>query len=56
MLERYSRIRTEEVSRNGLIILAAVYGKIVDGIVCKIPFFIRAIYIFIGFVSALDYI
>lgn len=32
MLERYSRIRTEEVSRNGLIILAAVYGKIVDDI------------------------
>ena len=33
MLERYSRIRSEEVSRGGLVIIAAVYGKIVDGTV-----------------------
>lgn len=32
MLERYSRIRFEEASRNGLIILAAVYGKLVDDV------------------------
>ena len=31
MIERYSRIRQEEESKNGLIILAAVYGKIIDG-------------------------
>ena len=31
MIERYSRIRQEEESKNGLIILAAVYGKMIDG-------------------------
>ncbi len=31
MIERYSRIRQEEESKNGLIILGAVYGKIIDG-------------------------
>ena len=36
MLERYSRIRSEESSRNGLIIIAAVYGKIVEGTYSKI--------------------
>jgi len=30
MIERYSRIRQEEESKNGLIILAAVYGKMID--------------------------
>ena len=31
MLERYSRIQSEETLRNGLMISAAVYGKIFDG-------------------------
>ena len=31
MIERYSRIKQEEESKNGLIILAAVYGKMIDG-------------------------
>ena len=31
MLERFTRIRFEEESRNGLVIVAAIYGKIVDG-------------------------
>ena len=31
MLERFSRIRLEETSRNGLVIIAAIYGKVVDG-------------------------
>jgi len=32
MLERFTRIRFEEESRNGLVIVAAIYGKIVDDI------------------------
>ena len=32
MLERFSRIRSEEESRNGLVIVAAVYGKLVDDV------------------------
>ena len=38
MLERFTRIRFEEESRNGLVIVAAIYGKIVDGkidLACK---------------------
>ena len=31
MLERFRRIRSEEATRNGLLIVAAVYGKIIDG-------------------------
>ena len=31
MLERYCRIRSEEASKNGLVIIVAVYGKIIDG-------------------------
>jgi len=32
MLERFSRIRSEEQSKNGLVIVAAIYGKVVDDI------------------------
>ena len=31
MLERFRRIRSEEATRNGLLIVAAVYGKIIEG-------------------------
>ena len=31
MKERFSRIRTEEINRSGLVIILALYGKILDG-------------------------
>ncbi len=31
MRERYSRIVTDEVAKNGLVILAALYGKLLNG-------------------------
>ena len=33
MLERFRRIRSEEAAKNGLVIVAAVYGKLVEGTV-----------------------
>ena len=34
MRERFNRIRQDEASRGGLVIVAAVYGKLLDGAFC----------------------
>ena len=31
MRERFNRIRQDELARGGLVIVAAVYGKVLDG-------------------------